>query len=113
MVKAQSLPVFFCGPTAKAAVAIWGGAPWVTFFAVRLPWRTIKIFHRALAKVHDSASLPCKKLPCASIKNARQRLYRAFSGLCRAPNPEFPVVCGWFHCIFATDIYTNPPLLDQ
>jgi hypothetical protein len=68
-----------------------GGRRQLLFFAVRLPM------------THGKESSPCVvrrgarqweftvqiatvcSLPCASMKNARQKLCRAFLGLCRAP----------------------------
>jgi hypothetical protein len=47
--------------------------------------RTSKIVYRALSRAaHGKGASPCKMLPCAPTKNARQRVCRAFLGLCRA-----------------------------
>jgi hypothetical protein len=89
--KANDCRAFLCWRTAKAVTRRLAPAPSVAFFAVR---------HE---KTHGKDSLPCVvrrgarqrgftvqnatvcPLLCASTKNARQRVCRAFLDLCRAP----------------------------
>jgi hypothetical protein len=62
-------------------------------------------------KAHDNATLPCKILPCAP-SNARQRLCRVFSCLCRVPGAHgkslFPVVYAipWVPKLFGTRVHS-------